>query len=103
MEAEIKVTYTTFAEARELGDLSLSEFNSIVEFAQYLTKTIEIVEYQLKHDPQYRDVLNAQVEVILNHECVSLTQFERERDSEGTYYSTNSVRRWEMRKPLADI
>jgi hypothetical protein len=77
--AEVKVTYNSYLDDVEMGDLTCSDFADFADFADYVTVCRRVIREQLLFDPNYRDVREAWLKVYLHNELVGHVHFRKER------------------------
>jgi hypothetical protein len=77
MELKVEVKYNSYLDGIEIGDLSCSQFRSYIEFCEHVAAVANLIPLQLKHDPQYRDIHEARMDVFVNGQHMATQHFRR--------------------------
>lgn len=77
MTYKVEVRYNSYLDDNEIGDLTC-EMVDLFEFTQHAAAVVKLVGQQLKHDPQYRDVHEARVELSIDGQRFARQNFRRE-------------------------
>jgi hypothetical protein len=90
MNAKVVVTYTSYLDGNEIGDLTCDRFGSFFELVEHIHACRELVPMQLKHDAIYRDVFEARIKVFYNGAFLACENFRREGDGVKAWHTSGN-------------